>query len=331
MPGRWRTGTTRLQSVVVDACWRPMAGDEAGDFHDIVDLKDGRVAVAVGDAPGFGPAAAAIAEELRAELRRGFRETDDVGEVLRRLDARLQEMGNHEVIATVACAVIDSDAGAVRVASAGHLPLLVCHGSTVELMHEPVDPPLGITAERTVVSRDLPQDTTLFLYTDGLIERRGLPLDDALTALATACKGLRGASAWAPAITSWATHEFGQPTDDATVVSVRIQPRHTGSRLERPPREQVGIRVYLDSSDLRSAALEDVVGELARALADRLDLQVEILDVRSPSTDTEGAGVLATPTVVRLSPPPAVQVIGWFRSPVELARALHLPLPREDT
>ena len=332
MPGNWRTGTTHLQSVVVDACWRPMAGDEAGDFHDIVDLKDGRVAVVVGDAPGFGPAAAAIAEDLRAELRRGFRETADVAEVLRRLDVRLQETGDHEVIATAACAVIDPHAGAVHVASAGHLPLLFCRGSTVELLHEPLDPPLGITTARRAVARPLHQDATLFLYTDGLIERRGVALDAALVGLAKACEELGREGVGAPAVIRWATAQFGQPTDDATVVSVRLQPGGTLPPSQARPglRERVFIRAYLDPADLRSTALQDVVEQLARGLQERLDVRVEVLDVNSTSTHTEEAGVLAVPTVVRVSPRPPVQVIGWFRSPVELARALQLPIPKED-
>ena len=334
MPGRWRTGTTHLQSVVIDACWRPMAGDEAGDFHDIIDLKDGRVVVVVGDAPGFGPAAAAIAEDLRAELRRGFREAADVADVLRRLDVRLQEGGDHEVIATAACAVIDPHAGAVRVASAGHLPLVFCRGSTVELLHEPLDPPLGITTERRVVSRPLHADSTLFLYTDGLIERRGIPLDAALRSLVRACEELGSEGVRAPAFVGWATAEFGQPNDDATAVSVRLQPRGAPPPLPAParraPRERVAIRAYVDSGDLRSAALQDAIDDLARSLGDRLDVRVEVLDVKSAPTEAEAAGVLAAPTVVRVSPEPPVQAIGWFRSPVELARALQLPVPKED-
>jgi hypothetical protein len=306
-----------------------MAGDVAGDFHEIVDLRDGRVAVVVGDAQGFGPPAAAVAEELRSELRQAFQTSDDPSQVLSRLDARLEQRSD-DTIATAACAVVEPDTHIVRVANAGHLPLVFADGARVELFDGPADPPLGWSADRRVVSRTLHDGAALFAYTDGLIERRGTGLDESIEALITACTGMGGANAWASEFARRATDVFGQPTDDATVVSLRLT-RSAVTTPEPPVRDPVVLRVYVDPGDLRSRTLQDVVTDLAARLDDRLAVDVETVDVTGASPATEDAGVLAAPTIVRVSPGPPVRAIGWFTSPPELAYALKLPLPKEDS
>jgi serine phosphatase RsbU (regulator of sigma subunit) len=57
--------------------------------------------------------------------------------------------------------------------------LLLADGTVVDLT-APVGPPLGIgwLGHRRDGLATLPPDSTLLLFTDGLFERRGLPLDD---------------------------------------------------------------------------------------------------------------------------------------------------------
>ena len=300
-----------------------MAGDEAGDFHDVIDLRDGRVAIVVGDAPGYGPAAAAIADDVRSELRKGFHSTDDITEVFGRTDARLQASG-YELIATVACAVVDPTTCAVQLTNAGHLPVVLSGSAGVVLVDAGPDAPLGVGGPRRVESRTLPRDAALFLYTDGLIERRGTPLDESIRALAALFEGT-ATGVRACDLARRATEVFGTPTDDTTVVSARFV-----AEAGDAGRERVVLRVYLDPRDLRSPALEQAVDDLARRLLGRLDVKVEVLDVTSPSTDIEAAGVLAAPTIVRTGSGPAMRVIGWFRSAGELADALQLPFLKEN-
>lgn len=218
MAGSWHLGTTRLQSVQVEACWRPMDGDVAGDFHDIIDLRDGRAALVVGDAPGFGTHAAAIADELRAEIRRAFRDTDDPVEVLERLDDRLAQR-TELTIATAVCAVVDTTEGTVRIANAGHPPVVVADHAGAVMLNGEADPLLGIPAARRLVTRPLPRNGAMHLYTDGLVERRGTPLDESLREFVRLCHDLDGPSA--VELARRTTQRFGTPADDATVLSVR--------------------------------------------------------------------------------------------------------------
>ncbi|MDQ4070985.1 MAG: serine/threonine-protein phosphatase [Actinomycetota bacterium] len=303
-----------------------MTGDEAGDFHEVIDLKDGRVVIVVGDAPGYGPPAAAIADDVRNELRRGFHVTDDVTEVLRRVDARLQAAGE-EVMATAAFAVIDPGAGAVHIANAGHLPVVLSAGERTELVDGGPGPPLGIGGARRLESRPLGQDASLLLYSDGLIERRGEPLDEAIQTLLSLCAGLPQWGRRASEFARRATAVFGPPTDDVTVVAARLVPEAASSGEEREP---VTLRVYLDPRDLRSPNLLHAVDELVRRARAHVALRIDVVDVTSPSADIEAAGVLAAPTVVRADTRPPVRVIGWFHSADQLADALQLPLPKEN-
>lgn len=227
---RWHIGTVRLHSVHVEACWRPMEGDVAGDFHDVVDLRNGRAALVVGDAPGYGPGAAEIANELRAEARRALRRTDNPVEVLEHLDDRLARRPEL-TIATAVCAVVDINDRTVRIANAGHPPAVVTDHAGAVMLNGDADPLLGLPASRRVVVRPLSHGGAMHLYTDGLVERRGTPLDESLRELVRLCGDLDGSAA--AELARRTTERFGVPADDATVLSVSWAPARA-VRSSRP-------------------------------------------------------------------------------------------------
>lgn len=336
MPARWRTETVSVQSLMVEACWRPMVGDVAGDFHDVVDLKDGRVAIVIGDVAGVGPDAAEQADELQAQLHRLFRRTDSPAAVLTLLDEELEGSNDNPddgLFATLACAVVDPASRNVEVASAGHPPILFTNGVDSHLLDGTIGPPLGIRGERQATTYPLAGDAALFLYTDGLVERRTSSLETTLEQLVRAGRGLHGPVASAAELARRTTARLGQPDDDATVVSVRMfatGARRIDDSSQLGGRTRVVLRTYLDSRDLRSARTEAVVKELALRTRETLDFFIELVDISQPGVDTERDGVLAAPTIVRLHPPPVIRVVGSVRSVEELARALQLPLSQED-
>jgi hypothetical protein len=313
-----------MQSVVVEACWRPTADAVGGDLHEIVDLRDGRVAVVVGSVTGVGGQPAAAAEDLRALIRRTLRTTQDPHLLLAGLDEAVRDRGG---TAGAICAVVDPAARVIRVSNAGGPPLVFVDGVTAEL-YDGAGPPLGRDgAARQVTARELRPETAVFLFTDGLLDRPELARREAIDALLQASHGMAGASAWASEFARRATAMFGQPRDDATVVSVRLA-------VEVPPTTQtpapsntdrVVLRAYLDPRDLRSRILLDVLSRLG-ATVHGVELAVQVIDVTSKSAMTEEAGVLAAPTILRAQPEPTVRVIGWYDSPAALAKALQLPV-----
>lgn len=350
MPGLWRSSANRIQSVTVEVCWRPARGEASGDFHDMVDLRDGRVAVILGDAPASGPAAAELGEELRFELRRAILASAPGPEMLRPLDSLLASKGMDK-IATVVCAVLDPALKRADVINAGHLPILATSGAEARFLEDRVDPPLGVATSRRSITYDLSEESALFMFTDGLVERRGASLTDGLAVARDVARGMTGAPASAAELARRATDRLGQPDDDATAMSVRLHPpepfsrsstgflqparpaplvgRRTTSRTTPAGPTPVALRVYLDPDDLISMRAQHAVDDLVRRLGQRLEIAVDFIDITVSTRLAEIDGVLAAPTVVRLSPPPAVRVVGGLRSAADLARALQLPYSEE--
>ena len=197
-----------------------------GDWHDIVALPDGRVALVVGDAMGHGPEAAAVMVQLRTatHLLAGL----DVppAKLLASLDTMVAGMPASPY-ATCICAVIDTGASTCVIAAAGHPPpvLAMPDGST-EVLSVPAGLPLGLSAgtfEATQVT--LPPGATLALYTDGLAESRTRPLDDGIAALRDALSSALdhpGTSLDSASETiSQALRQRGE--DDITLVLARIR------------------------------------------------------------------------------------------------------------
>jgi hypothetical protein len=318
-----------MQSVVVEACWRPTVDDVGGDLHEIVDLRDGRVAVVVGDVTGVGETPGAAAEDLRGLIRRTLRTTQDPALLLAALDAAIRDRGG---TAAAICAVVDPAARVIRVSNAGGPPLVFVEGVTVELYDGGAGPRLGRgDAVREEIARELRPETAMFLFTDGLVDHPEVTRPEAIDALLQASHGMAGASAWASEFARRATGVFGQPRDDATVISVRLGVEVPPATEARVPMnaDRVVLRAYLDPRDLRSRILLDVLARLGTTVHG-VELAIEVIDVTSKSAMTEEAGVLAAPTILRVEPAPTVRVIGWYDSPSALAKALQLPLLSTD-
>jgi phosphoserine phosphatase RsbU/P len=141
--------------------------------------------VVIGDVTGSGLPAAVIMGRMRSALRAYALESDDPAEVLARLDAKMQyfEPG---ALATVAYAVFDQDLERVSVCLAGHYPPVIAFpGHPARLADIPPGLLIGAVpgARRRVASIEITPGTVLCFFTDGLIERRGELVDDALTRL----------------------------------------------------------------------------------------------------------------------------------------------------
>jgi serine phosphatase RsbU (regulator of sigma subunit)/anti-sigma regulatory factor (Ser/Thr protein kinase) len=160
-----------------------------GDWYDVFRRRGGGVVVVVGDVAGHDTRAAAAMGQLRGLLRGiGFRGSDDPGEVLRGVDEAIEELE----LATLATAVLaeisppeqGADGARLRWSNAGHpVPVLLGPDGRARLLtpsRGKADLLLGIdpVTERTTETATLPFGSTLLLFTDGLVERRGESLDE---------------------------------------------------------------------------------------------------------------------------------------------------------
>ncbi len=159
---------------------RPL--DIGGDWYDVTQLADGRIGVVVGDCVGRGLAAAAVMGQLRSACRALLLRTAGPGQVLDELDAFANRIPD-AACTTVFCATIDPATGTIAYSSAGHPPpVLTSDDSTASLLDQAGSLPLASlpVEHRPEATATLRPGSTLLLYTDGLVERRGRPLTDGL-------------------------------------------------------------------------------------------------------------------------------------------------------
>ena len=163
LQGRYRPGTLGMQV--------------GGDWFDAILLPDDRVCLVVGDVEGRGVRAAATMGQLRAALRALTRTTSEPAELLSALNEGL--LSTDSPMVTLALAIVGRG-GHVAYGYAGHPPLYARSpdGQVTELAGGR-SVPLGVVEQPTFVSADvkLGRGSHLVLFTDGLVERRGISID----------------------------------------------------------------------------------------------------------------------------------------------------------
>lgn len=156
------------------------AGAVGGDWYDVMALSRSRVGLAMGDVVGHGINAASLMGQMRSALRAYALEDEEPSSVLGRLDRLLQSIGPTGM-ATLLYLVLDPERSAVTFASAGHPPPLVREpDGGLRFLEHGASVPLGVQNRPQFEDRrhELTPGSTLILYTDGLIERRGATLDE---------------------------------------------------------------------------------------------------------------------------------------------------------
>lgn len=164
-----------------------------GDWYDVFLLGGGRVGLTIGDVVGRGLGAAAAMGQLRTAIHAYALETTSPAAVLERLSRLVQELDAPRM-ATLVYAVLDPESGRLCFASAGHPPpLLATPGGAARYLEGGRFLPLGMAGgapQETVVV--LEPGSTLLLYTDGLVEKRGGSIEDGMEALREAVAGHSG-------------------------------------------------------------------------------------------------------------------------------------------
>ena len=160
-----------------------------GDWYDAFDLPGDGLALVLGDIVGRGLQAATNMGQLRTALRAYALADPSPRAVLRQLGNLVDSLLDAEM-ATVVYAVYERDTGTLTYSSAGHPPpLLLSAEGEAAYLTQARSAPLGIPdltfSEATVT---LEPGSVLLLYTDGLVERRGVSIDEGLEALAQAAR-----------------------------------------------------------------------------------------------------------------------------------------------
>ncbi|MER6183871.1 SpoIIE family protein phosphatase [Streptomyces sp. NPDC001652] len=201
-----------------------------GDWYDVVEAGDG-LALVIGDVQGHGVQAAATMGQLRSAVRAfalGDRPPDEV-----------MSGTNHLLIdldpgqfASCCYIRLDPVTGLARVARAGHPPPLLrnADGST-RVLDLPGGVVLGVDpgARYPVTELRIEPGAVLALYTDGLVERPGIDIDDGISALRVALARAGAPTARLAGVADWLTAAARQavdrPDDIALLLATRRRQR----------------------------------------------------------------------------------------------------------
>lgn len=171
------------EDLEMAARYRPAAARDqvGGDWYDAVLMPTGATSLMIGDVVGHDIGAAATMGQMRTTLRALAWAVDDPpSQQVLRLEQAMTDLGV-EGLATLVYLHIEepdgTDGCTLRWTNAGHPPplLLTPDGEVDWLEDEHGDVMLGVLpdAHRSDHHRTVPDGSTLLLYTDGLVERRG--------------------------------------------------------------------------------------------------------------------------------------------------------------
>jgi serine phosphatase RsbU (regulator of sigma subunit) len=210
----------------IDLAARYLPGHEfgvGGDWYDVFTLPSGHLGIVVGDVAGHGLRAAVVMGRLRSALRAYALECDDPAEVLTRLDRKIThfETGN---LATVLYAMLSPDLNHFRISAAGHpLPVLAAPERAAGPLALPIDAPVGTgwKVDRHSTPVEFVEGTTMVIYTDGLVERRGQVIDRGIRRL---CAAIQAEPADAVCRTVISRMDVAAANDDIALLAVHRQP-----------------------------------------------------------------------------------------------------------
>ena len=145
-----------------------------GDFYDLIPIPDRGFFFVLGDVMGKGVAASMMAAVTRSAVRSHTEVFLQPAELLRRVSKQLyDDLNRLEMFVTLVVGVVDQQDGLLRVANAGHCPVMVVNdGASIRL--DPENPPVGIEAhpcypELTV---RLKRAARILVFSDGLVDPR---------------------------------------------------------------------------------------------------------------------------------------------------------------
>jgi serine phosphatase RsbU (regulator of sigma subunit) len=177
-PRRWadRLAPDNLPEVAgfdIGRVYQPGTGLMAGDFYDVFVLSPSRVATVIGDVTGHGIEPSITAFQAKYLLRVFLREYRDPAQALEELNAQMAAHARPEEFISLLVTVLDTEAGTLRFASAGHPAGWLWHDREVQPLRA-TGPLLLLDPTATYHSREIPLEPgdMLLTYTDGLAEAR---------------------------------------------------------------------------------------------------------------------------------------------------------------
>lgn len=223
------------------------AMEVGGDWYDAFLLGDGVLALVIGDVVGHDLQAAAHMAEVRNMLRAlAWDHQEPPSVIMRRLDEAVTNTSDAPMATLVFARVEGAEGGPWRLhwVNAGHPPpLLVARDGETRFLEGGHGPLIGMSATLRLgldwpdTREELPPESILLLYTDGLVESRDRPIDTGMDQLR------HHAGVLARRLEKWSVDDFCDELlariaprgDDVALLALRLPATGAGGPADTSP------------------------------------------------------------------------------------------------
>ena len=152
------------------------AREVGGDVYDFF-LRDEKLFFCIGDVSGKGVPSAIIMAEIHSQFRMASVRENNPAHIMQTLNISACDGNEKDIFVTLFIGVLDLPTGRLRYCNAGHdIPYIVAPAEDQPTTQLPViaNIPIGLFEdfEFKMQQTEIRQDTTIFLYTDGLTEAK---------------------------------------------------------------------------------------------------------------------------------------------------------------
>jgi len=164
-----------IPGVEISYKYKPMI-EIGGDFYNLIELKDNKYGIVIGDVTGHGISAALVSFMFYTIFKNSIDSDILPSDVLKSCNTFLEKNLPKAKLVSVIYGIYDSKEKKILYSNAGHPPVIVIRGSKEIIKLEPTGCLIGVLSENNFDITDkefyfLPGDKILF-YTDGIIEQR---------------------------------------------------------------------------------------------------------------------------------------------------------------
>jgi PAS domain S-box-containing protein len=269
-----------LDGFTFAARFLPAEASAGGDWYDVIPLATGDVVLVIGDVAGHGLEAASVMTQARMAVRAFALDGLPPAQVVSKAHALLKQLYEPRQMVTMLVVLIESATLEARVVNAGHPPpLLIEPGGTIDYLATRTSLPIGLDSTPVLEESKvrLKRGATIVLFTDGLIDRRDMSVDDGLEQLRSAAEDEREAD---PELLCARLVEALAPTeatDDVAFLVARLElaPASLHRRVPALPSElgsiRHSVRRWLSDLDVDDGIVDDVVLACSEACANAIE------------------------------------------------------------
>ncbi len=265
-----------------------------GDWYDVMRLGPRELMIAIGDVVGHGLHAAATMGQLRNATRAYALESSSPAEIVSRLNAFVSRFPDGE-FSTLFVGRLDLEQRVLEYTNAGHPPPLLRRpdGETAWL-EDARTFPIGVETGSEFLSAtvELEPGTLLFMYTDGLVERRTRSLEEGLATLrAVIEESADDPEQLLEEVIEGVVDDGAEHADDIAMVTFRFLPE-PGLQLQlgRDAEDAGEMRARLHDWLVQAGASEDEIFDVTLACSEAFANAIEHpLGAADSSVHVDGA------------------------------------------